>query len=48
MARKTVQLLILFGLFIGIIGQQQSVFASLDANEQKAFIELNPENWSDV
>lgn len=38
MARKTVQLLILFGLFIGIIGQQQSVFASTDTNAQIAFI----------
>lgn len=38
MARKTVQLLILFGLFIGIIGQQQAAFASTDANAQKAFI----------
>ncbi|GJM48014.1 GW dipeptide domain-containing protein [Weissella soli] len=38
MAGKSVKLLILFGLFIGLVGQQQAAFASTDANAQKAFI----------
>lgn len=38
MAGKSVKLLILFGLFIGLIGQQQAAFASTDSDEQTAFI----------